>query len=251
MRTVKFTAKENTELGYFGFVPTMHENWFDSSKNYMPLCNNFGHDLLHHGTKETGSVTDELRALGCAAWMSDLYSAGRFALEGLESDLLNTLRDGFSFGGSVENGFDSVPAAPKRGKFNSIGELKELFEIAFEGMAKALPEEIQGGFYLHDSKTEEDRAEALAEYDQETARIKNWLAETRQKLFDWVAYGFWCAEKRRYRKFSAWQVQSVYNQLDKISFNSIEEYERLSISYDIKNNIVSHRRYDVYDEEYY
>lgn len=243
MKVIKFIAKENREMGYVGFVPSFHMAWWEKTDSYMPILSRFGHDLLHHRQNETGSVEHEFRALGAGAWMSGFFTGGSLTLDGLQSDFITTLHTGYY---DTLDKFDSdIPDAPKYGKISRLDTLtlEDVFDDAFDGMEKSLKAEIQGGFWVHEGSNGAEILEAEKKYNEETERISEWVARNRENLFGWFAYGFWHAEKVRYKGFSAYQVQSVYNQLDRLAYKDIEEGERLIIRYDMASNQVSAARF--------
>src|SRR3954468_20450265 len=68
MRFVKFTVEENEEYGGNGILPKIFGDW----TNYLPSYGRtLAHDLLEHGTKETGGIDEEFAAIGSFLFVRD------------------------------------------------------------------------------------------------------------------------------------------------------------------------------------
>lgn len=103
VRWVKCLVVTDDERGGVGFVPNIFRTW----PNYMPSSGfGFAHDLLEHGTKETGTFAQEIAAHGGYLFVRQF---GRYQNV---RDVAETLASGMAFQWN-ETTSEFIPEAPK------------------------------------------------------------------------------------------------------------------------------------------
>jgi len=189
MRYITLEIKENDD-GLVGFVPTIHNNWFQRNKEvggYMP-SNQVGHDLISHGINETGSFEEELKALGCEIWLSQFYqkynemtifeSYNIFA-----NDILSAYLDEYR----KPNAFNNIELKKHPKNFNGKEEIRKFFEKAWFHVVLNLSTELE---------LDED----------ETVLWEQKSDENKESVFSWLAYGYWYAQNKRYKGYDPYDV---------------------------------------------
>lgn len=217
MRFVKFTMATDEEItGEVGVLPKIHRNW----SNYMPSQpRGLGHDLLEHGTKETGAFDEECAALGGSLFVRDFgahiqnpfYSIDKI----MTMDLVSSIRD-CSRGGDIRT-------APK---FKLEDYHEEQINSIMEG---ARPEAITSWVSEYGNDFDEDYSEENPfENDEKWARIVGWVksgfarANRRFKGEQYTAFALFRSVEREFEKY--WQ--SLLSHADTgIEFTIALDYE--------------------------
>lgn len=186
MRYIRFTVQEDEEHGGCGPVPFMFSNW----TNFSPALFN-AHDILEHGTQETGAFDEELAAHGGYLFVRNfgtVYPSNNYTTEqSLSSGLARQYQE-------------STSEVREPRKFYGLTKLEieqiESFAVGYrEGMVKDWKDEI--------------------DYDEdynEPCPFEDEVIWTR--LVGWLKYGY-ARAKRRYKNDwgMAW---ALFENLDKL-----------------------------------
>lgn len=196
MRFVKFRMATDEEItGEIGVLPNIHQNW----PNYMPSQpSGLGHDLLEHGTKETGAFDEECAALGGSLFVRDFGALIRNPFYSIDKimarDLVSAIRD-CARGGDIRT-------APKS-KLETHHD-EQISAI----MHDARPEAISGWVSEYGGDFDEDYSEENPfEDDEKWNRIVGWVksgfarANRRFKGEQYTAYALFQSIEREFKKY--------------------------------------------------
>ena len=214
MRHVRGQIRESYRTGSLGFVPNIYLNWFRTD-GYLPSTF-LGHDLISHGSRENGSIEDELHALGCEIWLSQhftRYAAFRTPESVLAHDLLNSFVDFY-----YQQGLGCLTPT-KFGKIDDELVVDSFLRAAIEECLLMLPSALS--FELKEESEEE-------EYEV-------WAREHKDIILSHLKYGYWNASKRRYRMYDPYDIWLVRESINKLSslLASLDEGTECTISYDL------------------
>lgn len=169
------TAVEHEETGYKGLVPSQNLDWAQSSNSlYIPGVTRIAHDLLDHcGKKETGSLEEELAALGGYMWRSEFYlmDENRDRFTTFFTDLLTTFSDSM---------WQHVRKCPYkvRVKPDDMREINTLIMRIKERF---------GAYY--------EAAKNNDEHDMDIS-FREWWGLNKKDIIDWIRYGFRRSQKK-------------------------------------------------------
>lgn len=236
MKHVRCVVLEDLEVGAFGLVPKIHLDWFHRYTGepgaYLPATQ-LGHDILEHNKGDNGGLEHEFKALGAGVWVSKFYLRyGLFAISPEQSFMVNietTIMDGHS-----RQELELEPSK-KSPNFAEKGKLWEFFNAEYESLKNSLPINLSLDYESED-----------AGIGEETQIMHDWLDANKQTIFEWVAYGYWYASRKRYRgldSYDVWLTRQAINKL-KISPEFGFEY---TISYDLQNGFAEFREHLIRD----
>lgn len=205
MRFVKFKVVSDDESGSFGVLPNIFQNW----PNYSPsiAVSNLGHDLVEHGTRETGAFHQEVAATG-----SYLFTR---LLSGNVSVPRNLWANYASSNKASEwkvSTIDYLPPAPKVLILD-----KETNDMLDSFIAKMKPELEK---------------EWISEYDtwnmapdEKIPPCPYTTAEVWPDMVGWLKFGYARASQRY--KGNSWIAYMLYKNIEKTIFdnwNRLEQY---------------------------
>ncbi len=183
MRHIRLEVREYEQTGLIGFVPKIFSNWAETS--YLPSTQ-LGHDLVAHGRFERGTTENELKALGAECWISNFYSL--YNVSGYN-------RNESNFAGNLDNTFrdqmfdlSNMTQTKKYPRFKELYQLKTFFDKAWE--------------ILFTSHLDIDDSLAISDY--------------KQQVFDWIAYGFWYASRKRYSGYDSYDIYTVRDRINQV-----------------------------------
>lgn len=218
-KRVRATAVRCNVTGELGLVLDHHMQWYKTSDSYVAGFS-LGHEILAHQKGETGTVWEEMRALGTEAWLSQYFSEyntgiiQRLNFEILGGDLVTTLMD-------FLNSPSDIPEAPKVSKlYDEHGSLYDFFDSAFRSMS--LAEEFKDFF---------DQDEDL------TA----WFNKIKPLCFGWFVHGYRKAEKVRYRNFDPYDVFLTRKAINDLRIKPEYEGQRFVIYYNLADSTARYR----------
>jgi hypothetical protein len=218
MRKVRLTAKEDFENGFVGLVPDIFKDW----ENYTPV-GGFGaglaHDLMEHGTKETGAVYQELKALGAflyvrgfGDYVTQYFNEELFGLSNFDENLISQTTD------------EVLPDVPR---FSFPSEYRERMNEYLTELRKAI-------------FSEKFAADAISNYgyDEEMPEFVNYYRKNFDIIAKWLEYGF-ASTYRRYKGEYVWNtfqaISKTVNEFRKKSYYDdtpkFQEGETFTLTY--------------------
>ncbi len=210
MRTIYCQVLEHEDYGILGLVPEIYMNWFKYA-NFTPSIN-LGHEMMAHGNNETGSLEDELKALGAELWLSDFFSYLQFSLDNawlFASSLNNSIADALL----ADNYSVSAPIK----KYSLSAELKAKIKALFDA---AIPRLVA---YLRDT-LEND--------------AQNYADSNYTPILEWLCYGFSHARKR-YCGHDPWDLWLLRQRIDAATKHIMfEENCRYRLTYSLTRHFV-------------
>ena len=208
---ILLTVRKCNVTGEIGFVPESCETFYNDSDSYV-VGTAIGHDILDHMPNETGTLEQELCALGSVIWR------GYKDLRGLGSDLQSTFSD------AARNGNGEACACPE-------SKVEHAVQWSLDYVWDDLCESLQK--YPQDFGLDDD-----AEEEEEEARDLDKLWN-KTNLLHWLSFGYRRAQTR-YAEFEPYQlsdiVQTINLACDKASRNIIMEGQQFMLEFDIMNN---------------
>lgn len=193
MRHVKFTIHEDADYGIVGAIPNIFRGW----SNYLPAID-LAHDLLEHGTKETGAFDEEMAALGGFLFVRN-FGNSRPHIFSVAQNLAGS--SGTSYQESTIEGVRPAPRAYGLSR-KEISRL-EYFSIEFRDESiENWNDEILSGYEAND----ESAPDCPFEDDETWARI-----------LGWIKYGYARAKRRFHNDMdSAWATFEAVEKACKI-----------------------------------
>lgn len=175
MRFVKFRVVEDENFGDAGILPDIHQNWV----NFNPAVSvrSLAHDVIEHGTLETGAFHEEIAAHGS-------YFFVRLLTGHVDSQIFLPHEQIAASGMSdqwKESSLDYIPELPYRYTLDS--DVEEMLDEFLPRLRAALAREW--------SQCLESK-----EYDTER-RCPYTTNETWPRMVEWYKYGY----ARAYRSF--------------------------------------------------
>ena len=189
MKSVKLEGRKCNVTGEIGLVPKSLMGWYNGSESYVAGVE-VGHDVLTHFQKgQSGTIEQELVALGVEMWMSENYRSSGRSSDDLGADLHNTFRDGW---------YHRIEDAPRY--------KKGYWEDEISVIESAL-------FYTKDQMRYDP-------YDEESYYIEN----NKNNIIGWIIAGIKAA-KKRYNKHDPWDVMFMRGKINEAGEKLLEVYE--------------------------
>lgn len=183
MRFVQCEVKEG-EFGV-GLVPNIYKNW----ESYIPSFE-LGHDLIEHGTKESGEVYQEFQALGAWLFTSNFGRNRESRIFPMENLMLSSIET------TIDDAIGNIIEIPDTPKFYITKKESDKIALLIHGVVSEMQKQI-------DREGEED--------ENESSRF---FLANRDALVKHIAYGFVKAKKRYAGEhYGAWQTREKLDSL--------------------------------------
>ena len=221
MEIIKLIVKKCAVTGDLGLVPESSLSFYNASEYYI-AGSNVGHELIDHTPNETGTLEEELLALGCLIYRQNWNYRRGLALD-LQASFRDAARPAYDCPQTVENYL-----------------VADMIDGIWEGLEQSLAN------YPDDFGYFEDGAEI-------PALDELW---NRQNLTAWLALGYDNA-KKRHNDYDICELNAIVTAINDAcakGSRSIEfDGQEFLLSYDINNAWAQvaevEPKYDVDDEE--
>ncbi|HNC58620.1 MAG TPA: hypothetical protein PLP33_24545 [Leptospiraceae bacterium] len=197
---------EHGNSGRIGLVPEIYYDWYESTQGknggYMPALI-LGHDLVDHGSKESGSLENELKAIGSLMWRTDMFcnQLGFYIppQERVKAILIEIINDAHELN---NYSFPDVSVPPKVCRFDKdeIEEISNVFNQAWNNFVE---------YFLKSFDTWNE-----SEEKEEKDYFLQWCEDSKKNVLNWIIYGFWYASRKRYAGHDSYHIQRLCRLID-------------------------------------